>query len=207
MSKISLLLLVAFTACAVAGFAASPASATSPVGTRYCMDGNETFATWDAGAASVTDLLVNSFGGVLTLGELDPANTGRSAPRQYYDALNTSDAIGSPGVDTTIPNYVVHQITAGACTRPPENHVFLCYSKFQVDPGAWSASQAKELVNEGYWSPSAMSGNVAGGTNIGDLHLVCNPPAATSQSSFVGSDGKAVSVADPGLPGYYPYVG
>ncbi|MGH2933523.1 MAG: hypothetical protein ACRDL2_03285 [Gaiellaceae bacterium] len=204
MSKTILILLIAIAACAAA---ASPASATPPVGAQYCMDGNETFWTWDALAANVTDVIVNVFGGVLTLGEVDPANVGRPAVQQYWDALETSDAIGSPGVDTTIPNYVVHHIAVGACPRPPENHVFLCYSKFQVDPGAWPASQAEELINEGYWSPSAMSGNLAGGTNIGDLHLVCNPPAATSQGPFVGSDGKAAGVADPGLPGYYRYAG
>jgi hypothetical protein len=196
-------------ACALAGLAASPASATPPVGTLYCMDGSQTFATWDATSASVSDLLVKSFGGVLTLGEVDPANVGRDAVRQYYDALETSDAIGSPGIDTTIPNYVVHFIKAGACPYvPAENHVFLCYSKYEVDPGVWPAREAQKLLTEGYWQPSAMSGTTPGGTNVGEFHLVCNPPASVaSNDSYVGGDGSVTGSAAAGLPGYYPYFG
>lgn len=203
-------LLLVLTACAVAGIAASPAAASPPVGTAYCMDGSQTFATWDALSANVTNVLVTSFGGVLTLGEVDPANVGRDAVRQYYDALETSDAIGSPGIDTTIPNYAVHHITAGACPyTPAENHVFLCYSKFQVDPGVWPVSQAQALLQSGYWEPSALSGTTAGGTNLGAFHLVCNPPASMKPSgSSIGGDGTANDGANVGDdPGYYPSLG
>jgi hypothetical protein len=202
-------LAVVVGACALAGLAASPASATPPVGTLYCMDGSQTFATWDATSASVSNLLVTSFGGVLTLGEVDPANVGRDAVRQYFDALETSDAIGSPGIDTTIPNYVVHSIAAGACpASAPENHVFLCYSKYEVDPGVWPVGEAQELLSDGYWEPSAMSGTVSGGTNVGAFHLVCNPPASTaSNDSYVGGDGAVMGSEAADLPGYYPFVG
>ena len=173
------------------------------------MDGSETFATWDPVSASVTNSLVTSFGGVLTLGEVDPANVGRDAVRQYYDALETSDAIGSPGIDTTIPNYAVHRITPGACViTMAENNVFLCYSKFQVDPGVWPVSQAQALLQSGYWEPSAMSGTMPGGTNLGAFHLVCNPPASMKPSgSSIGADGTGTDGADASGPGYYPSIG
>ncbi|MGH7191514.1 MAG: hypothetical protein ACREF0_20275 [Acetobacteraceae bacterium] len=204
-------LALALTACAVA---ASPADAAPPIGTQYCMDGTETFSTWDAASQHVTDKVVNQYGGAFTAGEVDPANIGRDAVRQYWDAIETSDATGNYGVDTTIPNYIVHHISLGACPIPPENTVFLCYSKFQVDPGPWLADQAQELMQEGYWTPSAMNGDVEGGTNIADYHLVCNPPPPALSSSshadptvYVGADGTHVGSAAAGLPGYYPYLG
>jgi hypothetical protein len=202
--------LVAGVCAVAAGIAASPASAAPPVGTLYCMDGSQTFATWDATAASVTDTLITSFGGVLTLGEVDPANVGRDAVRQYYDALETSDADGSPGIDTTIPNYAVHRIAVGSCPYvAPENHAFLCYSKYQVDPGVWPVGQARQLLAEGdYWEPSAMSGVVPGGTNVGAFHLVCNPPASgTSTGSYIAADGAVAGSDAAGQPGYYPFLG
>lgn len=210
------LAVLALTVCALAGFAASPASAAPPIGTQYCMDGTETFSTWDAASQHVTDKVATQFGGLFTAGEVDPANVGRDAVRQYWDAIETSDAIGNYGVDTTIPNYIVHTISLGGCPVS-HNYAFLCYSKFQVDPGAWPAEQAPDLMNDGYWSPSALSGTVTGGTNVGGFHLVCNPPAAdlpfasngsdAVPASYVGAGGEIVGSAAEGLPGYYPYFG
>ena len=178
------------------------------------MDGYLTFATWDAASQHVADKVVRLFGGTITVGEVDPANVGRDGVRQFYDALETSDAIGNYGVDTTIPNYVIHTITFGGCPVLPVNNVFLCYSKFEVDPGTWSADQASELMSEGYWSPIALTGNRDGGTNIGGYHLVCNPPstalvfASTSDvESYVGADGTVVGSAVAGMAGYYPLLG
>ncbi len=76
-----------------------------------------------------------------------------------------------------------------------ENSVFLCYSTYQVDPGAWKMSVAETLYDGGYWQPFAVAGNVAGGTNIGAYHLVCN--LATGQSvptvhGYVGGGGTVV---------------
>lgn len=193
----------------IAAVAASPAFADPPVGTLYCMDGTETFAIWDAASAHVTNKTVTLHAGVITIGEHDPAHTGRSAVRQYYDALETSDADGNYGIDTTIANYAIHRITVGACPPepPPENLVFLCYSKFQVDPGAWPVSQAESLMGSGYWEPAAVSGTVTGGTNIGGFHLVCNPAAsAAPDGSYVGGDGTIVQGPDWGA-GYYPRLG
>lgn len=210
--RLAAALALVLVACAVV---ASPASAAPPIGTQYCMDGQQTFRTWDAASQHVSDKVVTQFGGQFTAGEVDPANIGRSALQQYWDALETSDATGNYGVDTTIPNYIVHQITLGACPVAPESSVFLCYSKFQVDPGAWLAHQASELMSEGYWAPFALTGNVDGGTNVGDYHLVCNPQTSAptfasvnaAPERYIGADGGFATSAADGLPGYYPYAG
>jgi len=202
------LFVIAILAAVTAGVAAAPAFADPPVGTPYCMDGNETFTIWDAASAHVTNKVVTQFGGVITVGENDPANVGRPAVQQYYDAIETSDATGNYGVDTTIPNYVIHHIGTGACPVAPENHVFLCYSKFEVDPGVWPVGQAEALLESGYWKPSAVSGMVDGATNIGSFHLVCNPPASSvSDGSYIGGDGSMIAGADAGVAGFYPHVG
>jgi len=82
--------------------------------------------------------------------------------------------------------------------------VFLSYSKFQVDPGVWAPDIAAALLAGGYYLPTAVKGNVPGGTNIGDYHLVCNAPAA-STGEVVNENGEVFpgSVAGDTL-GYYP---
>ena len=208
--RLTAMLAVVITTSAVA---ASSAAAAPPIGTNYCMDGRFTFATWDAASQHVADKVVNQYGGLFTAGEVDPANVNRPALQQFYDALETSDATGNYGIDTTIPNYAVHTIALGIC--PPANdHVFLCYSKFNDEPGVWPVEQAADLIDEGYWSPAAMDGTVAGGTNIGAYHLVCNPPSVNGKlgvtpsiDTYVGGAGEVVGNAADGLPGYYPYLG
>ena len=82
--------------------------------------------------------------------------------------------------------------------------VFLCYSKFQVDPGVWAPEVAETLLAAGYYLPTAVKGNVPGGTNLGDYHLVCNAPIATS-GEVVNENGIVFpgGVAG-GTLGYYP---
>jgi hypothetical protein len=207
--RLTAALALVLCACAVV---AAPASAAPPIGTVYCMDGTLSFVTWDVASQHVTDKTVTVYGGVITIGEADPANNVRDALRQYYDALETSDATGNYGVDTTIPNYVIHHISAGRCPSP-DNHVFLCYSKFNDVPGVWPAAEAQALMDDGYWSPEAVEGTLDGGTNIGGYHLVCNPPVAPISfaslatdptTSYIGGDGTPVGEAAAGIPGYYP---
>ena len=82
--------------------------------------------------------------------------------------------------------------------------VFLCYSKFQVDPGVWAPDIARKLLAAGYYLPTAVKGNVAGGTNIGGYHLVCNAPAATT-GEVVNENGMVFPGAFAGdTLGYYP---
>jgi len=62
-----------------------------------------------------------------------------------------------------------------------ENNVFLCYSKWQVDPGVWPLSEARALFGSGYWRPFALRGSYSktrpGG---GEFTLACNLPAGMS---------------------------
>lgn len=197
--------------------AASPASAAPPIGTHYCMDGRVTFSTWDAASQHVADKVVNQYAGLFTAGENDPANVSRDALRQFYDAIETSDATGNYGVDTTIANYVIHRISLGDCPFS-DNHVFLCYSKSSDVPGVWPVGQAQDLIDGGYWAPAAMAGIVDGGTNIGNFHLVCNPPVSDGKLAlapdpldppadlYIGGSGEMVGSAADGVPGYYRYI-
>ncbi len=209
--RLAAALALVLSACAVA--AAPAAAAAPPIGTNYCMDGHFTFATWDAASQHVADKVVKQFAGYFTVAEVDSANVFRPPLQQFYDALETSDAIGNYGVDTTIPNYTVHTIALGICT-PADNYDFLCYSKFNDVPGVWPDEEAQALIDEGYWSPTAIDGNVDGGTNIGLYHLVCNPPAASIGfasaiadpiTMYIGGDGTPVGGAGAGNPGYYPH--
>jgi hypothetical protein len=85
--------------------------------------------------------------------------------------------------------------------------VFLCYSKFQTEPGVWMQDQAAELLAAGYWYPNALPGNVDGGTNVGSFHLVCNA-SGTPTGMFVNENGEVVSAdyAARNL-GHYPQLG
>jgi hypothetical protein len=92
----------------------------------------------------------------------------------------------------------------------PPNNIFLCYSTDQVTPSVWPIGQAAALLaGGGYWQPYAVKGNVAGGTNVGDYHLVCN--IATGQAvgnQFVDDGGGASNASDhsvfAGVLGQYP---
>lgn len=111
-----------------------------------------------------------------------------------------------------------YSASEGACaseTPPPPNNVFLCYSSTQTDPGVWTVDQAPALMAAGYWSPYAIKGNVAGGTNVGGYHLVCNLVSgqAVTQGAAVTTDGSAAGAeaeatnAVQGVPGWYPVAG
>lgn len=101
---------------------------------------------------------------------------------------------------------------AGTARAAQIDHSFLCYSAFQTNPGVWQNGQATSLLAQGYWSPYAVSGNVAGGTNIGSYHLVCN--LATGQSaggSLLDESGRligpTVAPVFKSIVGVYPVAG
>lgn len=82
--------------------------------------------------------------------------------------------------------------------------VFLCYSKFQVEPGVWAPDIARTLLASGYYLPTAVKGNVAGGTNLGGYHLVCNAPVGAT-GEVVNENGMVFPGAFAGdTLGYYP---
>jgi len=103
---------------------------------------------------------------------------------------------------------------AGAATPPPPppDNAFLCYSAFEDNPGVWVMPVAAQLLQQGYWSPYAVAGNVAGGTNIGGYHLTCNLASGQSASdSTLGGAGETYGAgAKPdvsNVPGHYAIIG
>lgn len=94
---------------------------------------------------------------------------------------------------------------------PQVDSVFLCYSTYEQDGGAvFPIGTAIGLLESGYWVPSAIAGNVDGGTNLGGYHLQCNPPADLKPTGqYVGGGGDVVdtTTAMNAVYGYYPIVG
>lgn len=111
------------------------------------------------------------------------------------------------------PCVTVHVVVPSAAVAPPPDGVFLCYSAFQDNPGVWPKDVAATLLaGGGYWSPYAVKGTIAGGTNIGGYHLACNLASGQSAGdSFVGGAGEVYGPtlhgALTGTPGVYPTVG
>jgi hypothetical protein len=96
---------------------------------------------------------------------------------------------------------------------------YLCYSKFQVDPGFWPADDEMPRVNDsatdvmaaGYWSPYAET-SIPTETKIGSYYLLCNLPSTMKPTGdFVLQDGGLlVHPTDTWMathPGYYPAAG
>ena len=78
--------------------------------------------------------------------------------------------------------------------------IWLCYSKFQVDPGYWFQPEASALFAAGYWQPYAIKANI-GSTVLGDYHIVCNLPPGytlTSPPLYVDEGGLVVDAAKAG---------
>jgi hypothetical protein len=114
------------------------------------------------------------------------------------------DAIltGPGGFPIIVPLTAVLHVTATFVRNPDD--VFLCYSKFQVDPGAWPATEAPALVAGGYWQPYAVLGTRSS-TRLGAYSLVCNPPASAVVSGRDSVDsGGAVITGTRGALGLYP---
>ena len=94
---------------------------------------------------------------------------------------------------------------------------FLCYSKFQVDPGAYATAKTSARIHYtaadllalgGYWSPYAET-SVPTSTRIsGGYYLICNLPASLTpvQSRVVTQKGALLSWSPKytGEAGLYP---
>ena len=107
-----------------------------------------------------------------------------------------------------------------AAAAGPPNNSYLCYSKFQVDPGVWSDSpsgfkgglggnvSSSALLKLGYWSPFAEKSTPTKTKLLGGWYLHCNPPGATlagAPMAIVGGAGETVgNMSLAVLPGYYP---
>ena len=103
----------------------------------------------------------------------------------------------------------------GAAAAPGNS--YLCYSKFQVDPGVWADSvsnkggnlTAFQLAALGYWKPFAQKSTPTSTLIPGGWYLHCNPTSATTQAgsalTIIGGAGETVANQElAALPGYYP---
>jgi hypothetical protein len=95
------------------------------------------------------------------------------------------------------------------------DHAYLCYS-VGGDPYVAQTkpfNDARILMAAGYWTASALPGNVAGGNNVGGYHLVCGesrrfgPGNAPFAKTYIDNNGQAHPFT-PGLQrrfiGQYP---
>lgn len=93
---------------------------------------------------------------------------------------------------------------------------FLCYSKYEVDPGVWSLAitgprdheTAAELMALGYWAPFAEK-TIPTQTQIANgYYLICNlPTGVTPTAGMIVTQKGVVRPADSWAlthPGYYP---
>jgi len=105
---------------------------------------------------------------------------------------------------------------------------FLCYSKFQVDPGVWPLAKtsytihdtASTLLGLGYWSPYAEKAVPTATELPGGYYLTCDVPVgmsrvvgtlpkqSTASAELVTQKGALVprSVKSAGQPGLYSLV-
>ena len=100
-------------------------------------------------------------------------------------------------------------VTFGVFARVQANvsGAYLCYSTYQTEPGVWPAAEALVLANQGYWEPTAVDGNIPGGTNVGNYHLQCN--VTPKGDGYVGAGGEfygpdMAATAQQNL-GFYPH--
>jgi hypothetical protein len=196
--RISLIAIACAAVTAVLGVSSAKAADKS-----YCIDGATVTIT---GTTALDALHQFQLDGFATFGG---AYTKAGNSQSLVDAL--SDFTNIP---SAFPPFggggIFHPVAAGACaaSTPPvgpgsaspsasvsaprgEDGIFLCYSKFQVDPGVWGYSQAQQLLaGGGYWKPYAVIGTDSS-TRVGPYSLVCNPGgvAPASASSAGVQDG------------------
>jgi hypothetical protein len=102
-----------------------------------------------------------------------------------------------------VPHTSIVNVTATFIRNP--DGVFLCYSKFQADPGIWRGPEATTLSAGGYWRPYAIPGTRSS-TRLGAFALVCNlpPNAILSDRESVDDGGSIITGASGALLGLYP---
>lgn len=97
------------------------------------------------------------------------------------------------------------------------DHAYLCYSVGGTPYVAKTeeTSDALALLTAGYWTASAVAGNVEGGTNVGAYHLVCGTPQAGGSGNapdatwYVDNNGALLdwhSASSTGFIGVYPLI-
>ncbi len=136
---------------------------------------------------------------------------GSGNPGDTYSFSTPGNPLPSAGDTFSTTNLSTYTMDIAGTLTPAASvaasSLFVCYSKWEQDGGAvFQLPQALQLLAAGYWLPTAVPGTVDGGTNVGDYHLVCNPPPDVSPTdSYVGDGGDVVdaSYAESAGAGYY----
>jgi hypothetical protein len=206
---VSLIAVACAAVTAVVGVGSAQAAVKS-----YCIDGATVTLTGTAPLDFLRQFQLDgfaAFGGAYTVSGLFGGGSGQSQ--------SLLDSLGNLGVITSlfpIPGGVFHPVAAGACAVVPaptptptpeptatpaasapvdpgpprgEEGIFLCYSKFQTEPGVWNYSMAQQLLaGGGYWKPYAVLGTDST-TRLGAYSLVCNPGKVTQSLPTLGVQG------------------
>lgn len=213
--------LIAIT-CAAVTAVLGVGSAHAAVVKSYCIDGATETVSNGTALGLMQQFELDAFavlGGAYTL--VSPLAITPPADGSLLTALGNLSVITSP---FPMPGAVFHPVVAGACPvapvvtppvaddtaaaasvaaplPPPEEGIFLCYSKWQVDPGVWPAAEAQWLLWSGqYWQPTAVAG-AQSSTQLGGYSLVCNPGKTTASASAASLDGSGAITTSPDLQG------
>lgn len=127
---------------------------------------------------------------------------GSSSSCTVFVASAPDQLLTGPGGFTFIIPHTAETHVTATFVRNPDG-VFLCYSRFQVDPGVWPATVAPALFAGGYWQPYAILGTRSS-TRLGAYSLVCNPPASAVISGRETVDSGGAVITDTRALGLYP---
>lgn len=201
----------------VVGWAATPAKASvAPPGTHWCVAGvNITLNfTGDWGEYDYADAVFYTeslayrgfwFNPQGDVNEEETAfGTAADNPPSLYPnrdeiLFEEDDAIMNPDGTPSAP-WKFYTVSAGACSMPAVqvNNAFYCYRSDINSPPAWSdVATVTGYLQNGFadgtkpFAPFWVTGNVAGGTNIGSGHLVCALPSGMTWdgTTLVNADG------------------
>jgi hypothetical protein len=136
-------------------------------------------------------------------GNTDEFENGFASPPPAGAPLNTTSEAGAEfDISATLSSGSTAKKVAPI---PQVDHIFLCYSKFQTNPGVWDSGTAALLQKAGYWLPYALPGNLEGAANLGGYHLACNLTGTqTATGGFVDDGGGTWSADYAATPGLYP---
>ena len=121
---------------------------------------------------------------------------GADGPDTYYVQAVVYPSFESWDVLATSDCTPITFATAPVTPAEPASS-FLCWNREMTDPVVYQDAVADQMWQTGnYFEPQALLGNVAGGTNIGAYHLVCNAPSTVVPTGEgLGGSGEVFSLA------------
>lgn len=192
----------------------TPSVATLTTGGTVGLSGDFT-AGWFWWATGNRHVTVSMYDNTTCTGPaLDGWTVTTNSHGHYSVDSSTIDEAGAYGFKAKVTGFGLGYGTVSGCVpvtvtapetpvTPPEEPVtpavpdlgpstYLCWNHEMVDPVAYFDSVADQMWTTGnYFEPQAILGNVAGGTNIGAYHLVCNAPATMTPTGYgLGGSGE-----------------